>query len=136
TTSERNLYTYTDASVSAGKYTYRLKQVDLTGEFSFSQQVTVEVDNLNPSVFELRQNYPNPFNPSTSIKFTVASEGLAVLKVYNTIGQEVVTLFNAPAKPGQVYEAVFDASKLTSGVYIYTLQQGSNSLTRKMVLMK
>ncbi len=136
TTADRSIYRYTDAGLASGKYSYRLKQIDLTGEFAFSSVVTVEIDNLTPSVFELRQNYPNPFNPSTSIKFTVASEGLAVLKVYNAIGQEIATLYNAPAKSGQVYEAVFDASKLTSGVYIYTLQQGSNSLTRKMVLMK
>lgn len=88
-----------------------------------------------PTQYDLSQNYPNPFNPTTSIKFSMPVEGMVSLKVYNTLGQEVETLLDAYKGAGS-YEVNFDASKLSSGVYMYTLRTEKMSLTKKMLLVK
>ncbi|MBK7630757.1 MAG: T9SS type A sorting domain-containing protein [Ignavibacteriales bacterium] len=85
--------------------------------------------------YELGQNYPNPFNPSTTIRFSVPEAGLVTLKVYNLLGEEVATLLNNEQAAG-VYEANFDASRLSSGIYFYTLEAKNFTSTKKMVLLK
>lgn len=90
---------------------------------------------INPSSFKLYNNYPNPFNPSTKIRYAIPQTSFAVLKVYSITGQEVATLINEVKTPG-VYEVNFDASKLSSGVYIYRLQAGSFIDVKEMVLLK
>lgn len=135
TKAESSLYSFTDMKVVSGKYYYRLKQVDFDGSYSYSNIVEVNVTSV-PGSFSLSQNFPNPFNPSTSISFTVAKNELVTLKVYNTLGQEVASLFNAQAETGKTYNVSFDASKLTSGIYFYQLNHGSNSITKKMTLIK
>jgi len=135
TTAEVNNYTFTDNNVASGKYYYRLRQMDFDGSINYSKVVEVAVT-AGPAAFELSQNYPNPFNPTTNIKFSVAENASASLKVFNTLGQEVMTLFNGAAEAGKVYDVNFDAGKLTSGVYFYRLQQGSKIESRKMMLIK
>ncbi len=93
------------------------------------------IEDLVPMVYELGQNYPNPFNPSTTIRFSIPEAGLVTLKVYNLLGQEVATLLNNEQASG-VYEATFDASKLSSGIYFYTLEAKNFTSTKKMVLLK
>jgi hypothetical protein len=135
TTAEIHNYSFTDNNVSAGKYFYRLKQIDYDGTANYSKTVEVNVVSV-PAVFALRQNFPNPFNPTTNIKFTVAQNGIASLKVFNTLGQEVMSLFNGSAEAGKIYDVTFNASKLTSGVYFYQLKQGNNIESKKMMLIK
>jgi hypothetical protein len=74
-----------------------------------------------PVVYSLEQNYPNPFNPVTSIRFSVPKTGLVGLKVYDALGREVEVLVNEQLTSGR-YEIKFDASKLASGIYFYTLE--------------
>ncbi len=88
-----------------------------------------------PTVYALGQNYPNPFNPSTVIKFSIPNSGLVSLKVFNILGQEVATLVNEMKSVG-VYEVSFDASSLTTGMYIYRIQSGDFTSTKKMLLLK
>jgi hypothetical protein len=88
-----------------------------------------------PQTFQLQQNYPNPFNPSTVISYSIAKAGNVTLKVYNMLGQEVATLVNG-YQAAKSYDVTFNASGLSSGVYFYELQAGSNSTIKKMVLMK
>jgi len=88
-----------------------------------------------PTVYSLEQNYPNPFNPSTTIRFSIPAQDFVTLKIYNVLGQEVATLVSAELAPG-TYETRFDASTLSSGLYIYRLQTNSFSQTQKMVLVK
>jgi hypothetical protein len=94
-----------------------------------------KLEDLIPAKFELEQNYPNPFNPATKIRYTVPVAGLVTLKVYNLLGQEVVTLLNEEQTTG-VYEATFNADQFSSGIYFYTLTAGDFSVTKKMILMK
>lgn len=85
--------------------------------------------------FGLAQNYPNPFNPTTTINYSLDKAGLVSLKVYNILGTEVASLVNEFKSAGN-YSIPFNASNLTSGVYLYKLQVGSQSLTKKLTLMK
>ncbi|MBV6511152.1 MAG: hypothetical protein FMNOHCHN_00631 [Ignavibacteriaceae bacterium] len=128
-------YSFTDANVTEGKYIYRLKQIDTDGQFEYSQEVEVSVENLING-YVLEQNYPNPFNPSTSIKFGFQNDTRAEVKVYNVIGAEVATLFNGMADAGRIYEVTFDASGLASGTYFYKLVTPDKTDFRKMILMK
>ena len=102
-------------------------------------KVESETDNILPTKYALEQNYPNPFNPSTKIKFSIpdvgAGFGLSVLKVYDMLGNEVATLVNEE-KPAGVYEVNFNASNLSSGVYLYKLHAGEYISTNKMTLIK
>jgi len=87
------------------------------------------------SSFELSQNYPNPFNPSTTVNFSVPERTNVSLKVYDMLGREVANLVNGTKEAGS-YSVDFNASKLASGLYIYTLKAGSSSMSKKMMLMK
>ncbi|MBI4811301.1 MAG: 5'-nucleotidase C-terminal domain-containing protein [Ignavibacteriales bacterium] len=87
------------------------------------------------SDFMLMQNYPNPFNPVTNISFTIANQSFVTLKVYNSLGQEMVTLVNEMKQPGS-YTVRWDADKLPSGVYFYRLQVGSFIDTKKLILIR
>ncbi len=93
-----------------------------------------EKENM-PTEFALKQNYPNPFNPTTRIEFQIADLGFITLKVYDVLGNEVITLVNEQ-KPAGVYEVEFNASSLTSGVYFYQLKSASLIQTKKMILLK
>jgi hypothetical protein len=88
-----------------------------------------------PVEYSLGQNYPNPFNPITQIEYSVARNGHLSLKVYNSLGQEVATLFNGFQKAGN-YVATFDASGLASGIYLYRLHAETATIIKKLVLSK
>jgi hypothetical protein len=90
---------------------------------------------IQPGEFALYQNYPNPFNPSTTVSYRLAKDGNVTLKIFNVMGEEVGTLFSGYQKAGG-YDVTFDASKLTSGVYLYSIQAAGFSATRKMMLVK
>lgn len=92
-------------------------------------------EELNPSEFKLSQNFPNPFNPSTNIAFNLPASAVTTLKVYNMLGQEVATLVNSRLNSGN-HQVTFDASQLSSGMYIYRLKAGSITQTKKMMLIK
>lgn len=92
----------------------------------------------NPSIvyeYGLSQNFPNPFNPVTTISYQLKDQGLVQLKVYNSLGQEIVTLVNEVQSSG-IYETLFDASNLPSGVYIYSLKVNDFVQNNKMTLLK
>ncbi|MCB9247329.1 MAG: T9SS type A sorting domain-containing protein [Ignavibacteriales bacterium] len=97
----------------------------------------VELDFTNeiPNKFNLAQNYPNPFNPSTTISFALPTASEVQLSVYNILGQQVATLVNEVKNAG-TYKVNWDASNLSSGVYIYRLRAGAQVLTNRMILMK
>ncbi len=135
TTSERTDYIYEDdvKDLVADRYTYRLKQVDFDGTFDYSNEV--EVTNVAPTAFLLDQNYPNPFNPSTTIKFSLPQAEVVSLKIYNILGSEVATLLNGTVEAGS-YDVNFDASNLSSGVYLYELRAGNFTQIMKMNLIK
>jgi hypothetical protein len=113
--------------------------------FSYHSNIITSVnqkDNQAPSKFSLSQNFPNPFNPSTEINYSIPQYGFVTLKVYNLLGQEVTTLVNKEQKAGD-YTVNFNAANLptgrqglASGVYMYRIQSGNLSLTKKMILLR
>ncbi|HEX2984975.1 MAG TPA: T9SS type A sorting domain-containing protein [Ignavibacteriales bacterium] len=92
-------------------------------------------DELLPVKFELTQNYPNPFNPETKINFTIPLNGKTTLKVYDILGREVAALINGEMEKG-THTVNFNGRNLSSGVYIYRLQAGSFTESKKMALIK
>jgi photosystem II stability/assembly factor-like uncharacterized protein len=93
------------------------------------------VSNEIPSSFGLEQNYPNPFNPTTTIRYSIPSASNVTVKIYDMLGNEVMTVVNAYQNAG-TYAGPVDASKLASGVYFYTIKAGNFTDTKKMTLIK
>ncbi len=131
TKSETQVYSFVDKNVS-GKIYYRLKQVDLNGTFEYSD--VIEATTF-PDKFSLSQNFPNPFNPTTLIKYSIPQNSFISLKVFNLLGQEVVTLYEGLRQAGN-YVASFDGSALASGVYVYQLKVNDFLETKKLILLK
>jgi len=96
---------------------------------------SVPADAALPLQFSLGQNYPNPFNPSTTIVFSLPTDGPAVLTVYDVLGKEVRTLHNRWTDAGR-YSVAFDGSGLPSGLYFYRLSSGGRHQTKKLLLLK
>jgi Secretion system C-terminal sorting domain len=138
TTTEKQSYMIVDYDVPAGKYYYRLKQIDLNGTMNYSKEIFADIS--VPAEFTLSQNYPNPFNPTTSIKFGLKFDSKVTLRIFNVLGQQISTLVNTDLKAGY-YNEEFNASYLPSGVYLYTIEaaghNGQNfTATKKLVLLK
>ncbi|TVQ16542.1 MAG: T9SS C-terminal target domain-containing protein [Balneolaceae bacterium] len=101
-----------------------------------SDPSTVHLDEEQfPLEFSLGQNYPNPFNPSTVIRYRIPESTGVRLDVYDILGRRVVSLVNEQLAAGE-HTAVFDGSRLASGVYLYRLQAGNRTMVRKMLLVK
>jgi hypothetical protein len=131
---EKTIYTFEDKDIqAAGKYAYRLKQVDFDGNEVFFNPI--EVLYVGPEKFELRQNYPNPFNPQTVIPYDVASRSHVKLEVFNVLGQKVQTLVNEVKNPGS-YKLNFNAANLGSGMYLIRYNAEGRTFIKKMLLVK
>ncbi|MBT8380459.1 MAG: T9SS type A sorting domain-containing protein [Ignavibacteria bacterium] len=96
---------------------------------------SVENEVKLPIHISLEQNYPNPFNPSTTIKYGITDKSFVELRIYDVLGREVVLLVNEEQDAGY-YELNFNASSLSSGVYLYQLKAGEFIETKKMLLLK
>ena len=127
-------YSYTDQSVSeSGEYFYRLKQIDIDGQYEYTKVLSVEL--TAPDGFKLNQNYPNPFNPSTTISYSLPIKSDVKLIIYDLFGQEVKRLVDESQESGN-YAINFDGSSLASGVYIYTIKTNEFSATKRLILLK
>jgi len=109
----------------------------MSGEYMSELFVTTEINDQDNSIdnFSLDQNYPNPFNPTTNIRFSLPSNGFVTLKIYNTIGEEVIELVRRNIDAGN-HNVVLDASNLPTGAYFYRISAGDYSETKKMLLIK
>ena len=132
TTTSIHNYTFTDKGLGKTVY-YRLKQIDYNGAYRYSE--VLKVNSVSIKTIALEQNYPNPFNPSTKIRYQVANDDFVNLKVFNSMGEEVVALVNSYQLAGS-YEVKFDGSDFAGGVYFYSLSAGSFSEMKKFVLLK
>lgn len=118
--------------VNAEKAVMRVQQL---AKQSTSEYTTDALEDMTPTKFALLQNYPNPFNPATTINFDLPSDNQVSLKVYDLLGREIANLVNDFRSAGS-YSVEFDASNLTSGIYIYELRAGNFIMNKKMLLMK
>lgn len=108
--------------------------VNVSGVLTVEESVSIDNPEV-PAVFTLKQNYPNPFNPSTTIRYGLPESADVTLEVYNLLGQRVAVLVNESRTAGY-HDITFDASSLSSGMYIYRIQAGSFVETRKLMLVK
>lgn len=140
TTTEIKNYSYSDVNITAdGKYYYRLKQIDQDGSYTYSKEVSVEIE--RPLTFALDQNYPNPFNPSTTISYSVPVESDVTITIYDALGRTMKQL-NEGIIPASRQQIEFNAAELSSGTYFYIITaspvDGSNGYreVKKMLLLK
>ena len=127
-------YTFTDNAPPDTTYTVYKKL-----NFTTLQLVPVGINNISsevPASYALMQNYPNPFNPTTTIRFNIPKTSAVTIKVYNITGQLVATLANNEMATVGTKEVKFSGENLSSGIYFYTLQAGSFTDTKKMMLIK
>jgi PKD repeat protein len=126
---------------TTGDFTVTLKVTDnggLTDTFEGNvniMSVSNEVNGAVPTEFAIAQNYPNPFNPSTNINYSLPEASKVSIVVYDMLGQRVAQLVNAEKSAGY-HTVTFDASALSSGMYVYQIKAGSFSQTKKMMLIK
>ncbi len=127
-------------------YLYRVYAFNKDTVSDYSSEKSVEVytdiksEEALPTEYTIKQNYPNPFNPSTTIKFGLPEQASVTISIFNLLGQEVMKLVDDNFSAGW-HSINFDASELTSGIYLYAIQAtGANGKkfveTRKMVLLK
>ncbi|MDQ3019218.1 MAG: T9SS type A sorting domain-containing protein [Bacteroidota bacterium] len=137
TTSSPKNYSYLERGLNSGTYSYRLKQVDINGNFEYYNLFKEVIIGI-PNNFELAQNYPNPFNPSTRIEYSIPYEGKVRLTIYDAMGKEVSKLVDNNQTAGY-YTVDFYASNLSSGIYYYQIEvsgQKNFADTKKMLLVK
>ena len=134
-------YVYVDRGLTNGTtYYYKIADLDFDGHIRMHDMVISATPlAMLPKAFALSQNYPNPFNPNTEIKYQIPKDSRVVMKIYNVMGQEVVTLVDAELKAGY-YTATWNArnfqgSEISAGIYFCRLNAGEFSQTRKMVLV-
>jgi len=110
--------------------------ITATADFPITSITGIARDSADqPIQFSLGQNYPNPFNPTTVIYYAILQPGIVSLKVFNILGQEMLTLVNTYQTAGN-YQVTFGARSLASGVYFYQLQSNSAIQLRKMILLR
>jgi len=132
-------YSFTNINVGNGNWLYRLRQVDLDGTPHFTDPVQVNVVTSvaenTPIAFGLSQNYPNPFNPTTEIRYQTSEIGHVLLKVFNLLGQAIATLVDE-RRPAGEHSVRWDATSFPTGVYTYRLTSGSNTASKRLVLIR
>ncbi len=131
--------TLTDSKGSANGTLYNMESSDwVVGASSLSKRGGSYDNKMGqqiPTEFKLFQNYPNPFNPSTVISFALPTSQFVNLSVYNIVGEKVAELINGTMVAGN-HTVTFDASSLTSGIYIYRISAGNYAAIKKMMLIK
>jgi len=124
------------AATSSNLFFYDFKSsTSVASVYKLANPVSEVEESTVPHEFQLAQNFPNPFNPTTTIRYSVSGNSMVTLAVYNVLGRKVQTLVNEVQQSGR-YEVSFDATKLSSGVYFYTLKAGNLVQTKRMLLLK
>lgn len=139
TTAESQSYTYRDeAVINDVSYEYMLVSVDINGERHSYRDLTATATPHAfevPVAYELAQNFPNPFNSMTSFEFALPVAGHVNLRIHDILGREIATVVDGNLG-AQRYRVTWNAEGLSSGVYLYTLDAGSFTQTRKMLFVK
>ncbi len=128
-------YEFTDKSLTTGKYSYRLKQIDFNGNHEY-HNLSGEVEVGVPVKFEISQNYPNPFNPVTKIDFALPVDSKVSMMIYDVTGREIAKIVNNEFKKAGYHTVQFNGAGFSSGVYFYRIQSEKNVMTKKMLLVK
>jgi hypothetical protein len=133
-TNENKSYRFTDKNLQSGSYKYRLKQIDVNGNFEYFNLTETVVIGIPQEIF-LSQNYPNPFNPETVINYKLSSGDHVALGIYDASGKLIRYLVNE-YKPAGYYEVSLNSDVLPSGVYYYNMETSGRVISRKMLILK
>lgn len=134
TVSEPRNYSFTDRNLQSGNYSYRLKQVDVNGNFEYFNLSNEVIIGL-PQKFVLNQNYPNPFNPVTKVSFEIPFGASVRLAIYDVSGKEVDVIANENLEAGY-HEYEWNAESYSSGIYFCKIFYRQISDVKKMMLVK
>lgn len=135
---EEAIYSFVDANAGPGKKFYRLKWINLNAQTNYLSVIEVIVK--APGEFQLLQNYPNPFNPTTSIPYHVPRKAKVIIKIFDVLGQEIVTLLAEEKEPGYHF-VIWDGKDemgriMSSGVYLCRMKVDNFTQIRKLLLTK
>lgn len=123
-------------AISAGANESEMVSNMQAAEEKYNLLTSIKSDFKNiPTNIELAQNYPNPFNPTTKISFGLPIKSNVTLRIFNLLGEQVTELLNESLEAG-TYIYNYDASNLTSGIYVYSLQTEAGIISKKMTLIK
>ena len=109
--------------------------VSISPEYTTSSVTSFTSNLIVPEKFKLNQNYPNPFNPLTTITYSIPERAKVILKIYDVLGNEIITLVNEEKSIGN-YKVEFDGRDLPSGIYFYQLRSDNFVSTKKLLLLK
>ena len=126
-------YSFIDDDILQNRMFYRLKQIDLSGEFVYYNAIMVDVPIVTD--YQLLQNFPNPFNPGTTIKYSVPKQSEIKLVMYDIIGNEIEKLYEGVQEEG-VHQIDFNAGNLSSGIYFVSMTADNFSKSIKISLLK
>lgn len=132
--SENQNYIFEDKELQTGKYKYRLKQIDLNGNYEYFELSDI-IEIKPPENFCISQNYPNPFNPVSKIDYEIPHFTKVTIMIFDITGRVIFTLINKEQEGGY-YNIEIDCSRLSSGVYFYRMQADDFVQVRKMILLK
>jgi hypothetical protein len=127
-------YFFEDKKLNTGKYIYRLKQMDINGNFKY-YELSNTVDITVPVKFDLKQNYPNPFNPVTNIKIDIPKTAKVKIVIFDIAGREISRPLNEMLNAG-TYEIKWNGTDFASGIYFCIIESDKFSKTIKMMLVK
>lgn len=134
TAASSNTYSFTDEGLTAGKYTYRLKQIDFDGSFEYSGEVSATIM-VTPRSMVLYQNYPNPFNPSTVIEYYLPEAAKVNLLIFDALGNQKIAAVDTYQAAGK-HSYEFNGKGLSSGLYFCKLTSGTDISIIKMIYLK
>ncbi|MCL4510350.1 MAG: T9SS type A sorting domain-containing protein, partial [Bacteroidetes bacterium] len=119
-----------------GNFTGYVDDISIYAGAADTATMSIENSRIStPKGFQLLQNYPNPFNPRTAIRYELPEQSRVLLKVFNTLGQQVITLIDKIDQPGE-HTVQWDATNVASGVYFYRLVAGRFVQTKKLILLR
>lgn len=124
-----------DAVFGSGQGVYNANAISVVEQLSEFKTFTEDETSLNPKQIKLLQNFPNPFNSKTTIKFSTSENCMVKLKIYNAIGRLVEVLSDSKFAPG-TYSIDWNAAEFPSGLYFVSLETGSTSQTKRLMLLK
>jgi hypothetical protein len=138
-TSVRSDYTFTDNNVVSGvTYEYRISDVDYSGKVEILKTITINITENStdiPKTYALNSAYPNPFNPTTTISYDLPNSSFVTISVYDITGNLVENLMNENKEAGS-YSVKWNASNISSGIYLYRLVTNDFVSTKKLILLK
>ncbi|MFQ5605997.1 MAG: cellulase family glycosylhydrolase [bacterium] len=120
-------------NINLSQDVFYLDNIVLTSDTALTSVITSPFE--TPTLFTLDQNFPNPFNPSTTIRFKLTASTHVTLKIFNLLGEEIVTLIDSFMQNGE-HDFVWHPQNLASGLYFYKMQTGTQSQTHKLIFFR